>query len=226
MRLNQFVARSSGLSRRAADTAIRSGEVTVNHRPGRLGQSVQSGDSVSWRGRSLSLPIETTTIIFHKPPGYVCSRQRQGRSPLIYELLPSELAGLKSVGRLDRNSSGLLVLTDDGRLANRLSHPSFGKTKRYLVTIDRPLLPTDRDRLERGVRLDSRLSRLQVLKASGPNLTLELTTGINRQIRRSLTALGYRTLTLKRTDFGPLKLGSLESGRWRRLTPEEATWLA
>ncbi len=225
MRLNQFVARTSQLSRRAADGAIERGEVSVNGQVGVLGQAVGPADTVTLGGKALKLPETTTIIMLNKPVGYVCSRQRQGGSETIYALLPANLSNLAYVGRLDRGSSGLLLLSDDGDLVNRLSHPSFGKVKRYAVRIDRPLAAADAERLERGIDLGGRSAKMRITGRRGRDLALELTTGLNRQIRKSLEAVGYEVQTLKRTGFGPLELGELRPGHWRALSSTELTWL-
>lgn len=225
MRLNQFVARSTALSRRAADEAITAGRVQVNDLAAKLGQVVTDKDQVTLDGQLLKPPETAATIMLNKPVGYVCSRRAQGNSPTIYQLLPKNLAHLNYVGRLDRGSSGLLILSADGPLNNRLSHPSFGKIKRYQVQLDQPLESTDAQRLEGGIDLDGKLSRMRVTATRGHEIRLELTTGLNRQIRKSLDKLGYKVITLQRTEFGPLQLGDLRPGHWRVLEEKELAWL-
>lgn len=138
MRINQFVARASGLSRRAADAAITDGQVKIGERVAVLGDQVTTGESVTLVGKPLQLPSDHT-IMLYKPVGYVTSRRQQGATPTIYALLPEELHDLKPVGRLDRDTSGLLLLTNNGELAQQLQHPSSGKTKRYLVWLGQAL---------------------------------------------------------------------------------------
>src|SRR5665213_2040110 len=150
MRINQYVATASGMSRRAADRAIAASQVHINNQPAKIVQLVNENDIIKLNGLALKLPQQTTTIILNKPIGYVCSRNGQG-SMTIYDLLPAEFHNLKSVGRLDKESSGLLLVTDDGQLANHLTHPSFSKQKIYNIIISRPLEKDDRQKIEQGV---------------------------------------------------------------------------
>lgn len=207
MRLNQFIARSTGLSRRVADKAIAQGNVTVNGLAPTPGQQVSSEDDVTYIGNKLELKT-TTTIMLNKPPGYVCSRDGQGNKT-IYELIPPALHRLKPIGRLDKNTSGLLLLTDDGPLANELTHPKYQKTKIYLADLQRPLTPHDKTQIEQGVMLEDGISRLQ-LTGRGKGWEITMQEGRNRQIRRTFSALGYKIIKLHRTNFGKYELGSLK----------------
>lgn len=211
MRINAFVAQASGLSRRAADQAITERRVRVNGRTASLGQTIGPKDSVTLDGHPLELAAARTTIMLNKPAGYVCSRQGQGNQT-IYDLLPSEYRRLKPVGRLDKDSSGLLLLTDDGQLANRLTHPRFVKQKVYQVTLDKPLDARDRTKLEQGVKLSDGLSKLEIADCRGQRCTATLSEGRNRQIRRTFAALGYHVTALHRTRFGDYELGGLQAG--------------
>jgi 23S rRNA pseudouridine2605 synthase len=213
MRINAYVARASGLSRRAADQAIENRHVLVNGRRASLGQNVKSGDTVTLDGKILELESTTTTIILNKPTGYVCSRSGQGNRT-IYDLLPARHHNLNPAGRLDKDSSGLLLLTDDGALANRLTHPRYNKTKVYEVELDRPLNPSDKDRIGRGVQLDDGISKLQITDLSDKRLKVRLSEGRNRQIRRTFAALGYRVARLHRTQFGDYRLNGLPLGKY------------
>lgn len=156
MRINKFVASATGLSRRAADVAIEQGRVLVNDAPAQAGQAVSEADEVRLDGRKLNAPKSAQTIILNKPRGYVVSRNGQG-SRTIYDLLPPELHHLKPVGRLDKDSSGLLLLTNDGQLAQKLTHPSHQKTKLYEVELDKPLSRQHfRQITETGVKIDDK----------------------------------------------------------------------
>ena len=219
MRINQFVAHATGCSRRHADELIAGRRVHLNDTPAELGAEVGESDVVSLDGTPLTLPIYQT-IMLHKPTGYVTSRRQQGSAATIYELLPPELHELKPVGRLDKDSSGLLILTNDGERAQRWQHPSAGKWKHYEVGLDRALSASDQAKLESGVELTDGLSRLN-LSGSGRKYTVQLQEGRNRQIRRSFAALGYEVVQLHRTEFGALQLGQLAGGRWRVLEPDE-----
>jgi 23S rRNA pseudouridine2605 synthase len=214
MRINRFVALATGMSRRAADRLADSGELHVNGKAIRSGQEVdEHSDVVTHRGRRLK-PPRLQTIMLNKPPGYVCSREGQG-AKTIYELLPEELAHLKPVGRLDKDSSGLLLLTNDGTLAQRLTHPSFQKTKIYQVALDQPLAASDATKLASGVQLEDGPSKLALapLGNTSKSWQIKMQEGRNRQIRRTLAALGYQVQTLHRTQFGSYELGNLAEGR-------------
>ncbi len=221
MRINQFVAQASGLSRRAADQAIAKGRVKVDDALATVGQSIEGTEQVTLDG--VPLHIAYQTILLNKPVGYVCSRDGQG-SKTIYDLLPYELHQLKPIGRLDKDSSGLLLLTNDGALANRLSHPSFVKTKVYEVDLDRALEKGAEQAIANGVQLEDGPSALS-LKPIGDTRKewqVSMHEGRNRQIRRTFDALGYRVTTLHREKFGPYQLGELQIGQFQVITENDA----
>lgn len=222
MRINRFVARASGLSRRAADAAIADGRVHVNGQPARTGQDVGPDDTVTLDDGVITPSVKSQAIMLNKPAGYVCSRVGQG-SKTVYELLPPELHHLKPVGRLDKDSSGLLLLTDDGGLAERLTHPRYGKKKVYEAGLNKPLAPEDADRIGKGVELEDGLSRLAIADLRGKNLTIVMSEGRNRQIRRTFAALRYEVTKLHRIRFGDYTLGSLQEGRYNRSDVKEST---
>jgi 23S rRNA pseudouridine2605 synthase len=215
MRINKFIASASGLSRRKADSAILSGRVTVNGKQPSQGQDITSIDNVTLDGRTVTPPATVTTIIFNKPAGYVVSRDGQG-SKTIYDILPTAYILLKPVGRLDKDSSGLLLLTNDGDLANNLTHPSKQKTKAYEVTLYKPLQPLHHQMIsDHGIKLDDGISKLQLTRQKdGDDVSWIVTMheGRNRQIRRTFAALNYEVKTLHRTQFGDYSLGDLKSG--------------
>ena len=210
MRINRFVALATGMSRRAADKLIESGQVIVNGQTAEAGTPADDSDSVSLDGQRLRLPENPLIIILNKPVGYVCSRNGQG-GKTIYDLLPPELRMLKPVGRLDKDSSGLLLLTNDGVLAHKLTHPSFQKEKIYEVELDKPLAPEDKVAIEHGVRLDDGPSKFN-LQGSNKTWQVKMHEGRNRQIRRTFASLGYTVTKLHRTHFGAYMLNSLTPG--------------
>jgi 23S rRNA pseudouridine2605 synthase len=222
MRINRFLALATSLSRRGADKAVESGQVLVNGRIATIGHDVTAQDTISYNGRTLTLAdtAHTQTILLNKPVGYVCSRNGQG-GRTIYELLPQELHRLKPVGRLDKDSSGLLVLTDDGELAHRLTHPRFQKAKLYEIELDKPLQPLHRQMIaDIGVQLDdgpSQLSLERLLDTGDTAWRVSMHEGRNRQIRRTFAALGYTVTKLHRTAFGPYTLDSLPLGSIKHL---------
>jgi 23S rRNA pseudouridine2605 synthase len=218
MRINVFIASAAGLSRRAADRAITDGRVGVNGQHAAIGQTVTSKDTITLDGQVLKTTSATTTIMLNKPVGYVCSRQGQGNRT-VYDLLPAEFRRLKPVGRLDKDSSGLLLMTDDGQLANHLTHPRYGKLKTYQVTLNKPLSPTDQQRVEQGVELEDGISKLQIKNVSGRYLTAILGEGRNRQVRRTFAALGYTVTELCRSHFGDYGLPpNLSIGNYKVLS--------
>ena len=215
MRLNRYIASATGLSRRAADEAIEAGRVRVGTEPGKLGQEIGESDKVYLDEKLLTLPKGFTYIVYNKPVGLIVSRVHQGEADTIYDHLPPEFERLRSVGRLDRDSSGLLVLTDDGDYAHRQTHPKFEKSKRYEVILNKPLSESDHKLLESGVALEDGTSRLGLPEVNGKNVVVTISEGRNRQIRRSFEALGYTVVGLHRTEFGDLKLDTLKPGDWR-----------
>lgn len=219
MRINQYLARHTGLSRRTADQAITCGRVRVNGRSPAAGQTVGEGDKVSLDGQIIN-PTQLLYVALHKPVGYLSSRRSQGNSPTLYALIPPDLTHLKSVGRLDKDSSGLIILTNDGNFAQALTHPRYTKLKTYLVEVDRSLTAVDRTKLQAGVELDDGLSRLN-LNRFGSAIEVGLTEGRNRQIRRTFAALGYSVTKLKRTHIGKLGLQDLQPGKYRFIKPED-----
>jgi 23S rRNA pseudouridine2605 synthase len=216
MRINKFIAGATGLSRRAADRAIGEGRVALNGQTAGLGDMVTPDDTVALDGRLITTPAKRlTTIICNKPPGYVCSRSGQG-SPTVYELLPPEYHDLHIAGRLDKDSSGLVVLTNDGELAHRLTHPRYAKTKLYEIALDRPLAPVDQARIEQGLQLDDGISALKLEPlGNGKRWRVTMREGRNRQIRRTFAALGYTVQALHRTLVGAYNLEGVKPGRYK-----------
>ena len=224
MRLNKFVALSLGVSRRKADELIEQGEILVNGDRAVLGQQISQSDSVLYNSQELHIQPKKL-ILLHKPVGYLCSRASQGGIPTIYELLPTSLHHLKPVGRLDKDSSGLILLTNDGDFAHQMTHPSFYKMKRYLVTLDQPLQPLHRQMInDFGVQLPDGPSRLTLERqhdGDDRRWIVQMSEGRNRQIRRTFAALGYTVTKLHRTDFGNYSLGGMKRGEFQEsnLTP-------
>ena len=222
MRLNKFIAHATGISRREADELIRTGNVVVNGKAADLGCDVNpDDDTVTVNNQLVKLPTEHTTIMLNKPVGYVCSRNAQARGvKTIYELLPDQYKALKTVGRLDKDSTGLILLTDDGDLAYQLTHPSFAKTKEYIVELDHALAPLHQQMIsDFGINLDDGPSQLLLERLNDERTKFNVTMheGRNRQIRRTFAALGYQVKSLHRTTFGPYTLGDLASGKWSAL---------
>jgi 23S rRNA pseudouridine2605 synthase len=217
MRINVFIAQGTGLSRRAADKAVSDGRITINDRPAEPGAQVSDADTVTLDGQPIKRIDQTITILLNKPVGYVVSRDGQG-SQTIYDLLPPEYHRLKPVGRLDKDSSGLLLLTNDGQLANKLTHPRYSKTKIYEAELDKPLSPSDKQEIEQGIELDDGVSQLQLkpLGKDDRHWQVTMSEGRNRQIRRTFAATGHTVTKLHRTNFGDYGLdSSLKLGQWQ-----------
>ncbi len=219
MRINKYIALSTGISRRAADTAIEQGRVLVNGTRPQSGHDVIDTDVVTLGGKPIT-PASKTTIMLNKPVGYVVSRDGQG-ARTIYNLLPEEYHHLKPVGRLDKESSGLLLLTNDGDLANQLTHPSNRKRKVYEVSLLSALQPLHRQMIgEIGLELEDGPSKLGLERQHESNdkdWIVTMYEGRNRQIRRTFTALRYTVIKLHRTHFGDYTLGDLQFGEIKKL---------
>lgn len=216
MRINKFVAQATTLSRRAADAAIAEGRVLVNGLTAGPGSQVTVDDTVVLDGRRITADDKPVTVMLNKPVGYVVSRNGQG-SRTIYELLPADYQHLQPVGRLDKDSSGLLLLTSDGQLAQELTHPKYQKTKVYEVTLDKPLAPLHQQMIgDHGVQLEDGRSQLglEKLDETGRHWRITMREGRNRQIRRTFQSLGYSVARLHRTTFGPYQLETCRSGNW------------
>lgn len=215
MRINKWLAQNTDLSRRKADEAIEAGRVLANGQLATPGASVGPEDLIELDNTVIKrTKAQSGLWMLNKPTGYVCSRDGQGNQT-IYELLPDDLHRLNPVGRLDKTSSGLLLLTDDGNLLNELSHPSSGKTKVYRIMIDKPLSEGDQNKLLAGIDLEDGLSCLQATPTSdnGRSWEIRMQEGRNRQIRRTFDALGYKVQTLHRTQFGDYRLDNLKTGK-------------
>lgn len=219
MRINKFVAASTGLSRRAADKAIIESRVHINGKVATPGDSVADKDIVVLDDQRLRI-FKTTTIIMHKPAGYVTSRDGQG-SKMIYDLLPENLHHLKPVGRLDKNTTGLLLMTNDGELAQQLTHPSFEKIKMYEVELDAPLQPLHHQMItDIGIQLvdgPSKFALERLEEGNSKAWKITMREGRNRQIRRTFQALGYNVTKLHRTHFGAHYLGNLRPGEYQEV---------
>lgn len=219
IRLNKFLAERLGVSRREADDLIASGKVLVNDKKAVLGARIDKNDKVCYNNMIVPFDTEFLYLAFNKPVGYVCSRRAQGDAPTIYELIPEEYQKLKTVGRLDKDSSGLILLTNDGDFAFQMTHPKFHKEKVYEVELDRPLEPLHQQMIsDYGVMLDDGPSSFTVIHDNNI-YTVVLSEGRNRQIRRTFAALGYRVTKLHRTQFGKYQLSGLKPSEYVIIKP-------
>ena len=225
VRLNKFLAERLGVSRREADDLIAAGKVFVDDKTAILGARLDKNSKVCYNKKIIPFETDYLYLAFNKPVGYVCSRRAQGDAPTLYELLPKDYQKLKTVGRLDKDSSGLILLTNDGDFAYQMTHPKFHKEKVYEVTLYRPLEPLHQQMIsDYGIMLDDGPSKFTVVAlVAGPaertHFTVILTEGRNRQIRRTFAALGYRVTTLHRTQFGKYQLSGLKPGKYVTIKP-------
>lgn len=220
-RLNKYLAYNLGFSRREADNLISSGAVIVGGTVAALGSRVTDGQVVSVNGKLVTTKQQATYIMLNKPVGYVSSRKQQGAAPTLYDLLPSELHSLKTVGRLDKDSSGLILLTDDGDFTQSMTHPRFYKVKTYQVSLHKALEPLHQQMIsDFGIALEDGPSRLglECLNDDRQQWLVTMHEGRNRQIRRTFAALGYNVTKLHRISFGSYQLGDLQPGDYRSVS--------
>jgi 23S rRNA pseudouridine2605 synthase len=221
VRLAKFLARGGVASRRAAEEVIAEGRVTVDGVPvADPARDVDEGAEVRVDGRAVSAePTETWAL--NKPSGVVSTAREPGRRRAVTDLVDS-LARLYPVGRLDADSTGLILLTNDGELANRLTHPRYEVQKTYRVELRRPPADRDLEQLRRGVELDDgHTAPARARRTAEREIEISIHEGRNRQVRRMAEAVGNEVVRLERVRLGPLELGELRPGEARRLTDDE-----
>ncbi len=220
IRLNKYIASSGLCSRREADTLIESGKVTINGETAVQGSKVMDSDIVLVNGRKVTPDDDMIYIAFNKPLGVTCTTDKRDPSNIIDYIGFDER--IFPVGRLDKNSSGLILLTNDGSIVNKLLRAENGHEKEYLVTVNRPYDKNFLRSMESGVPVLGQLTLPCKLKPSGDkSFKIILHQGLNRQIRRMCEYLGYKVTRLKRIRFMNIELGGLETGKWRYLTSSE-----
>ena len=227
MRLNRFLAAAGLGSRRHCDELIATGRVIIN---GKVctNFSAQPGasDHVKVDGR-LVRAAPALTVMLHKPAGFVSTRKDEHARGTVFDLLPQKFSRLFNIGRLDAQTEGLLLLTNDGDLAQALTHPRYETDKEYEVTLDQPWDPALAAKLLQGIFLDGQRARIARLHSiSATRLRVVLQQGINRQIRRMFETVGYHVKHLLRVRVGNLRLADLPRGHWRVLTKRELASLS
>ena len=227
MRLNRFLAAAGVGPRRHCDELIAAGRVAINGKTcTNFSAQPDTRDHVKVDGRLVHV-APPLTIMLHKPAGFVSTRKDPHARDTVFDLVPGKFSRLFNIGRLDAQTEGLLLLTNDGDFAQRLTHPRYKIDKEYEVTLDRPWDPTCGPKLLRGIVLDGRRARIARLhSASATRLRVVLRQGINRQVRRMFEALGYHVKRLVRVRIGNLRLGDLPRGHWRALTKHELESIA
>lgn len=223
LRLQRYLSLAGVCSRRDAETLITSGRVSVNDKiEAVLGVKVNKGDQIKVDGRNVTVG-RRCYVMLNKPRGYVCTADDPHAAKKAVDLVDIPGIRLYHAGRLDKDSEGLLIFTNDGDYAARLTHPRYRIFKHYLVKTDTILTVTELDRLRRGIEDDGEFLKPEKLEAISPRLySFVLNEGRKREIRRLLASAGAQTLMLKRVAVGALQLdASLPHGRWRELAPEE-----
>lgn len=226
MRLNVFISSTGMCSRREADRLILEGKVKVNGVLAGVGTQVSEEDNVEVEGRRIKKRVPNVYIALNKPVGITCTTERHIKGNIIdfvnhpYRIFP--------VGRLDKDSEGLIILTNDGGIVNEVLREENAHEKEYLVQVDRPVTPEFVKAMSNGIRIYNPVKKqhtktkpCKVVRVSEYGFRIVLSQGLNRQIRRMCEALGYEVVKLKRTRIMSLRLGDLRIGQWRPLTKEE-----
>ena len=231
MRINKFLAESGVCSRRAADKMIEEGLVKVNGKVCVIGQEIDEfSDCVIVGGKKLNLVNSYEYYIMNKPKGYVCTVKDEKGRKTVMDLLPPNIKRVFPVGRLDYDSEGLLLLTNDGELTYKLTHPKNEVPKTYLVKTEKPVSDKDINALRQGVYIDgvkTKKCSVNFVEATktGSKLHITITEGKNRQIRKMIESLGNNVDFLKRIKIGDLTLSGLNRGETRKLTAREIEYL-
>ena len=230
MRLQKFLARAGVASRRSSENLMTAGRVTVNGVVvSELGTKVDPlVDVVAVDGREVHLADEHVTIMLHKPAGVITTMKAQSDRPIVASLVPTDrFPGLYPIGRLDADTTGLLLFTTDGQLGNKLLHPSSHVPKTYLAHLAKPLADQEVEALRSGVELEDGQTQPAEVVFAGNRKTVHITVheGRYHQVKRMFKAVGNNVVRLHREKFGPLELGSLVQGEWRELTAEEMALL-
>jgi 23S rRNA pseudouridine2605 synthase len=224
MRLNAYLARAGVASRRKADELIKAGRVTVNGEPGQLNTFVRSDDRVAVDGR----PVEKqrlSYVLMHKPPGVVTTASDPHARRTVLDLVPA-VPRVVPVGRLDADTTGVLLLTNDGELAHRLAHPRYGVEKAYEAEVERELDDEALQRLRDGIELEDGRTAPAGARRLGPRrVELVLHEGRKHQVKRMLDAVGAPVVQLHRSRYAGLGVDGLAPGEWRELTPAEVEGL-
>lgn len=218
--LNKFISDTGICSRREADKLIQEGLVTLNGLTAKTGNRVLPGDKVLINGKLLKAPPKTIYLAFNKPVGITCTTDVKEKGNIIsYINHPQRIF---PIGRLDKPSEGLIFLTNDGNIVNKILRAGNNHQKEYVVTVNKPITPQFIQRMGNGVPILGTVTKKCVVKQNGPLVfTIVLTQGLNRQIRRMCEYLGYSVVKLKRVRIMNIDLGKLPVGKWRLLTPQE-----
>jgi len=222
--LNKFISSTGICSRREADTWIDSGRVKINGAVAKKGNRVNESDEVTIDGKPLKNKPKAVYIVLNKPPGITCTTDLRDKSNIIdFVNHPQRIF---PIGRLDKPSTGLILLTNDGDIVNQILREENNHEKEYIVTVDKPINPRFIQRMGNGIAiLGTTTKKCKVIKLGKSVFKIILTQGLNRQIRRMCEYLGYKVVSLKRVRVMNVKLEGLKMGEWRELTKEELSEL-
>jgi 23S rRNA pseudouridine2604 synthase len=224
VRLNKYISETGVCSRREADKWIEAGRVTLNGQPASLGTQVADGDEVRIDGDSIGVKKKQVYIALNKPVGIICTTEAHIEDNIIDHVgFPERIF---PVGRLDRDSEGLILLTNNGDIVNEILRSENNHEKEYLVTVDRPITDLSLRMLADGVKIMGEVTKpSKVARLNAHSFRIILTQGLNRQIRRMCSALGYKAQRLQRVRIMNIQLGNLRPGQWRHLTAAEIAGL-
>lgn len=232
MRLQKYLAEAGIASRRKCELLIGQGLVLVNGSPAAIGCVVDpEKDKIEYNGKVVTLQQQKCVLLFNKPQGVVSTMSDPEGRTAVADYFKDYPGRLYPVGRLDFDSEGLLLMTNDGELAYKMMHPKFSVEKTYLVHCDGLLRKEEKEALEKGVLLDdgmtspAKVTNQQSIRYGNTAFHITIHEGRNRQVRRMMEAVGHKTLLLRRVKMGHLSLGDLPQGKWRALTEEEKTAL-
>ena len=224
MRLNKFISESGKASRRGADKLIEEGRVKINDRKAKIGDQVKPGDEVMVNGQRIRLARNNVYLALNKPVGITCTTEKNVKGNIV-DLVNHPLR-VFNIGRLDKDSDGLILLTNDGDIVNEILRAENNHEKEYIVSVDKPITPEFVEKMSKGVRiLGTKTLPCKVEQLSKYEFKIILTQGLNRQIRRMCEALGYEVYRLQRVRIMNIHLGNLPVGQWRDLTKKEKTRL-
>lgn len=230
MRINKYLSESGVCSRRAADKLIEDGEVKINGKSAKLGDDVTDDDLVTVGGEVVSAVKKYDYYAMNKPKGYVCTVKDDKGRKTVMDLLPPGIQRVVPVGRLDYDTEGLLLFTNDGELTNKLTHPKNGVYKTYLVKVESYIPDDALKTLSRGVELDGKYTnpcKVKLIERNklGTKLHVSINEGRNRQVRRMFEAIGFDIDFLKRISIGELTVSGLDRGDVRKLNKREIEYL-
>ena len=223
VRLNKYLAECGICSRRAADRLIQEGQVTIDGRTAQMGEQVTGREKIAVNGKPVAGKQESVLLLYHKPEGVVCTE----KDPHAQRTIATQIrypVRVTYAGRLDKDSSGLLLMTNDGDLIEEMMRGSNGHEKEYIVRVDKNLTPSFLEKMGQGVylkELDRTTRPCEISKIGARTFSIVLTQGLNRQIRRMCETLGYGVISLKRVRVVNLLLGDLRPGEYREASPQE-----